>query len=156
MKPKHYWSNEFNLEEQIINKTKNFKAELAQLEVEDKLNKRIKKMNFPCEVRYSIIIGTDWRLIEFHAPSGGWKDDKNFHLTLTKLVRIFKVRFERKFEETTGNYHWEGQNKKGLKIRLFDAVKPENCVVVPFQETVTRYKSICGEEKNKLEVKDNG
>lgn len=154
MKAKGYYS-EFNLERSRSCKTKQFQDDLTSLEKEAKFDKRIKRINFPCEVQYNIFIGNSYNSVDFYAPTGGWKTDKDFHLTLTKLVRVFKGKFERKFYESTGNYYWTYENqtrKKRLKVTLNNAVKPENCVIIPVKQLVTKYKSVCGEETKKLEV----
>ena len=70
-----------------------------------------------------------------------------FHKTLAILVRQFG-KFNRRFSDYSGTYYWLTTTEKGLSIRLYDAVKPENCEVVEYTETVKRYKSICSKAKD--------
>lgn len=162
IKAKSYYSTKFNLEEEKDSAMKELQKKLKELEDKARLHRKVKKISFPCEIRYEVHAYCGIDKFEFHAPSGGWNDDKDFHRTLAILVRTFG-KFDRKFNEYSGAYYWQHKTKpkatskrRELDVVLHDAVKPQNCVIVPFEEKVTRYKSICGEENNKLEVTENG
>lgn len=143
MKATEQWGSKFNLEEKTKSRRKQFKESLEDLNRESKLHRLVRRLTFTDDVQY----GVSTNSISFHAPKNGWASDKMFHKTLAVLVKQFG-KFNRKFTDYLGTYYWVTTTEKGLTVRLYDAIKPENCEVVEYIETVKRYKSICGKAKD--------
>ena len=143
MKAIQQWGEKFNLVEKTKYRRKRLKEDLEGLKGEDKLHRLVRRLAFTDAVQYSVSSGS----ISFHAPKNGWASDGMFHKTLAILVRQFG-KFNRNFSDFSGTYYWITRTEKGLSVQLHDAVTPENCEVVEYKETVTRYKSVCGKAKD--------
>ncbi len=144
MKAKPFYGMKFVLKKEITDQRKNLKDTIKSLRLRSRLNNRVKRMTFPCELRYTISSSA----VAFSPPQGGWKNDREFHKSLASIVTQFGVRMERNFSEYSGTYTWRGA-KDGFHVTLDGAVKPENCEIVPYQDTVTKYRSVCGKADTK-------
>ena len=145
MKAQAMWSK-FVLKSALDNKKKQLDTDLRRLRKESRFHSRVRKMSFPCEVRYDICGAA----VTFRPPSGGWKDDHEFHKTLAYVHRQFDIRMERHFDEYDGGYYWQGTTKDKHTVLLYGAVKPEACEIVPYTTEITKYKSICTKADNKI------
>ena len=131
--------SKFVLKDEIKYAHSSLNDTLMRLKKRDKVYRMIRKMAFPCSVRFE----TYSTSVEFYPPKGGWKDKTQFHKTLASLVRQFGVKMKRSFEEYNGKYLWSARTEKGLDVKLYGAVKPDNCTIIPYQDTITCYKSVC-------------
>lgn len=138
------WSK-FVLKTELKDAKQSYKQSLENLRKKSRLYRRVRKMAFPCSVQVQV----ENTSVTFSPPKGGWKDTKEFHRTLARILTQFGIRMEREFESWNGSYVWTGTTKDKITVTLDGAVKPDNCEIVPYIDTVTRYKSICGKEDNK-------
>ena len=131
---------EFNLIKENACTLERFVETMQTLQTTDSLHTRIQSITFPVEILYSI--SPTARTVFFYSPENKWTADE-CRECLTALREAFSIHmFKKTFSSTLGTYTWVGEIDN-FTIYVNDAFKAPECKIVEYQETVTRYKSVC-------------
>lgn len=120
----------------------------------DWIEQKLDDHRWPEDVRCSVSVYADSRLpdVNIYPP----EDASAEYLSELRrtIMAVFGVRkMERQFSAVIGTFQWQGSEeipelpgwRVDVCLRSANALSPQ-CRIVPYETTVTRYKSECGDE----------
>ena len=116
----------------------NFGYELDRLKRKKKLGSMVIRYSFSVEGSFQV----DPNSISFYAEKK--QESRQLALEVGKLFGVKK--WEREFSSWNGEWHYSAQFELGNRfvlLTVWDAPMPDNCTVVSYTETVTKFKKEC-------------